>query len=252
LTRALDKFRNNPIIKRMNLGLNAADRLRERSVGISLMVLWLAAPLFAAAQYLAPGRPDGIALLPPPPMAGSAEQAADLAATRAVFKGRTAAEESRALNGSPSIFAFAPAIGPKFQVANFPKTEALWEGIRRDMTNVINIAKDHWKRPRPFVVDPDLSLSESERSFSYPSGHSARGMVQALVLAELFPEKREALMAIGFEIGWDRVRIAKHYPTDVYAGRVLGKAIVRELLANPAFQRDLAEAKAEVKAVQNN
>jgi hypothetical protein len=32
---------------------------------------------------------------------------------------------------------------------------------------------------------------------------------------------------------------------------VLGRAIVRELLASPAFRHDLAEAKAEVQAAQH-
>jgi acid phosphatase (class A) len=58
-------------------------------------------------------------------------------------------------------------------------------------------------------------------------------------------------LEIGRNIGWDRVLIGKHFPTDIYAGRVLGKAIVHELLASPAFQHDLAEAKAEVQAAQH-
>ena len=70
------------------------------------------------------------------------------------------------------------------------------------------------------------------------------------LLAELFPEKKEAILAIGRDIGWDRVLIGKHFPTDIYAARVLGQAIVRELLASPAFQRDFAAAKAEVRAAQ--
>ena len=55
---------------------------------------------------------------------------------------------------------------------------------------------------------------------------------------------------MGRQIGWDRVLIGKHFPTDVHAGRMLGKAIVRELLASPAFQQDLAAAKAEVQAAK--
>jgi acid phosphatase (class A) len=46
------------------------------------------------------------------------------------------------------------------------------------------------------------------------------------------------------------VVLGKHFPTDVCAGRVLGQAIVRELKANPAFQRDFAAVKAEVRATQ--
>ena len=103
---------------------------------------------------------------------------------------------------------------------------------------------------RPYQVDPALSLGYPEPSYSYPSGHSLRGTVYAGVLAELFPDKKEAILAVGRNIGWDRVLIGKHFPTDVVAGRVLAKAILRELLASPAFQHDFAEAKAEVAAVQ--
>jgi acid phosphatase (class A) len=93
-------------------------------------------------------------------------------------------------------------------------------------------------------------VGKPERNASYPSGHATRGMAQALVLAELFPEKREAILEIGRKIGWDRVLIGKHFPTDVYAGRVLGQAIVREMMKSEAFQRDLAAAKAEVREVK--
>jgi len=91
-------------------------------------------------------------------------------------------------------------------------------------------------------------LGRPETSYGYPSGHATRGMLQALLLAELFPQQREAILVIGRQIGWDRVLIGKHFPADVHAARVLGQALARELLASPAFQRDLAEAKAEVQA----
>ena len=41
-----------------------------------------------------------------------------------------------------------------------------------------------------------------------------------------------------------------HFLSDVRAGRVLGQAIVRELMASPVFQKDLAEAKAEIAVAQ--
>ena len=99
-------------------------------------------------------------------------------------------------------------------------------------------------------MDDQLSLGVSEKSSGYPSGHSTRGTVYSLVLAEVFPEHKEAILEIGRNIGWDRVLIGMHFATDIYAGRVLGQAIVRELLASPAFQSDLAEAKAEAQAAQ--
>ena len=48
------------------------------------------------------------------------------------------------------------------------------------------------------------------------------------------------------DLGWHRVWIARHYPTDIYAGRVLAQAIVRELKSSPAFQRDFAQVKSEI------
>ncbi len=223
-----------------------------RSAALLLVLsLSLATPLFAQSRYLASGKPEGVALLPPPPAAGSVEEAADLASARAVFTHRTPAEEARAHKDASLAFAlFAPAIGSSFELAKVPKTEALMRWVKADIGDTINAPKNHWKRQRPYQLDAALSLGKPEASYSYPSGHSTRGTVYAGVLAEVFPEKQEAILEIGRNIGWDRVLIGKHFPTDIYAGRVLGKAIVRELLASPAFQHDLAEAKAEVEAVQ--
>jgi acid phosphatase (class A) len=215
------------------------------------LFLFVALPLLAESNYLAPGHPDGVALLAPPPATGSAEEAADLASARAVFNARTATETARASKDAGlSIFLFEPAIGPFFKAGKLPKTELLFLKVKISILQPINTPKNHWKRQRPYQLDPQLSLGAPEMSFSYPSGHSTCGTVLALVLAELFPERKEAILAIGREIGWDRVLIGKHFPTDIYAGRVLGQAIVRELLASPDFQRDFAEAKAEAEAAQ--
>jgi len=235
---------------KMNSSLRRpVPRPGRRCPVLTLCLLLVAAPLWADSYYLAPGHPDGVALLAPPPAAGSAEEAADLASARAVFNARTPAEAARAAKDDGlSLFLFAPAIGPFLQPGKLPKTEALFHKVKKDITDPINISKDHWQRRRPYQMDERLSDGPPEKSFGYPSGHSTRGTVYALVLAEVFPDRKEAILAIGRDIGWDRVLIGKHFPTDIYAGRVLAQAIVRELLASPAFQHDLAEAKAEAQA----
>jgi acid phosphatase (class A) len=219
---------------------------------VTLCLLLLAAwPLFADSYYIAPDQLNGIALLPPPPASGSAEEAADLASARAIFKARTPDEDARARKDSDlSLFLFTPAIGPFFQPGKLPKTEAVFQKLKKDLTDPINLQKRQWKRRRPYQLDSELFLGMNEQSTGYPSGHSTRGTLYALVLAELFPDRKEAILAIGRTIGWDRVLIGMHFPTDIYAGRVLGQAILRELQASPAFQRDLAEAKAEAQAAQ--
>ena len=224
---------------------------RRGSILTLCLLLLVGSPLFADSNYLAPKHPDGVALLAPPPVARSTEEAADLASARAVFKARTPAEEARALkDASLSIFLFAPAIGPFFQPGKLPKTEALFKKVEKDIAEPLDTAKDYWKRQRPYEMNKRLSLGAPESSSGYPSGHSTRGTVYSMLLAELFPDRKEAILAIGRYIGWDRVLIGKHFPTDIYAGRVLGQAIVCELLASPAFQHDLADAKAEVRATQ--
>lgn len=228
------------------------QRIRCGQALLLCLLLLIAPSLRADTNYLAAGRPDGVALLAPPPAPGSEEEAADLAEARAVFMGRTPSEQARAAQDDKlTIFLFTPAVGPVLQPGRLPKTEALFQKVKKDITGPLDSAKDHWQRRRPYQMDARLWLGAPEKSFGYPSGHSTRGTVEALLLAELFPEKNEAILEMGRTIGWDRVLIGKHFPTDIYAGRVLGQAIVRELLASPAFQHDLTEAKAEVQAVQH-
>ena len=114
------------------------------------------------------------------------------------------------------------------------------------------MAKDHWKRPRPFVADAArfTEPGDPEKTPSYPSAHSTRGTLFALILAEIFPQHRAAILAKGRLIGWTRVEIGVHTPLDIYAGRVLGQAMAEAFLRDPAFQADLAAVKAEVAAAQ--
>ena len=146
------------------------------------------------------------------------------------------------------LFNFTPAIGAFFQSNNLPKTALFFNRVQADAAAITDNAKDFYKRPRPYVTDPSLINGKLEKSFSYPSGHSTESMVLALVLADLFPDQHDAIIAEARSIGWHRVEIARHYPTDIYAGRVLAQAIVKQMNQNEDFQKDLAAAKAEVSA----
>jgi acid phosphatase (class A) len=202
-------------------------------------------------NYLPAGKPDAVALLAPPPLPDSPEQAADMAEVRAVCHAAPGNDVAVAFTEKKfDIFNFTPAIGPFFQPGRFPKIEAFFQRVQKDAETVTDHAKDFYKRPRPYVLEPSLASGKLEKSFSYPSGHSTESMVLALVLAEVFPDKHDAIIAEARHIGWHRVEIARHYPTDIYAGRVLAQAIVRDMNKNDQFQHDLAAARAEIVAAQ--
>jgi len=205
----------------------------------------------ADTHYLPPGEPDASALLAPPPLPDSPEQAADLAEVRAVCHAASSNDVTIAFTEKKfSVFNFTPAIGTFFQSNTLPQTAAFFERVQKDAETVTDNAKDFYKRPRRFVLDPGLASGKLEKSFSYPSGHSTESMVLALVLADLFPDRRDAIIADARTIGWHRVEIARHYPTDIYAGHVLAQAIVRQMKKSDAFQKDFAGAKAEIAVAQ--
>jgi acid phosphatase (class A) len=207
----------------------------------------------AALYYLATGEPDATVLLAPPPLLDSPEQAAEMQEVRAVYHDAPQADKDTAYSEkSFTVFNFTGAVGDYFTATNLPKTAAFFEKVQSDAATITDLGKDYFKRPRPFMTDPSLGVNNGklEKSFSYPSGHSTESMVLALVLADLIPDKHDAIIAHARTIGWHRVEIARHYPSDIFAGRTLAKAIVRDMEQSDTFKKDFAEARAEIAAAQ--
>ncbi len=195
--------------------------------------------------------PAAAQLLPAPAQAGSSEQQTELALLHHIREHATPAELGAARASAEfDVFAFAPQIGPWFTPDSLPRTAALFAAVERDTRAVTRLAKERFQRPRPFVADPTLEPIAIERSPSYPSGHSTRATVIALVLAELFPDNRDALLATAREFGYHRLVASVHYPSDVYAGRVLGLAIAQALLRDTRFRAELSAVKAELDRVE--
>ena len=67
----------------------------------------------------------------------------------------------------------------------------------------------------------------------------------ALILAEINPAQKEAILQRGFDMGQSRVICGYHWQSDVDAGRLAGSAAVAALHSNPAFIRQLDKAKKE-------
>ncbi len=202
-------------------------------------------------NFLKAGSPSAAEILAPPPLLNSAEQSAEMDEVRAVYHAASDTDKQAAYDEKKfSVFNFTAAVGPFFIATNLPKTAAFFEKVQLDAETVTDLGKDFFKRPRPFTTDTNLANGKLEKTFSYPSGHSTESMALALVLADLLPENRDAIIAHARLMGWHRVQIARHYPADIFAGRTLAQAVARQFKSSEEFEKEFAEAKAEIMAVR--
>lgn len=95
----------------------------------------------------------------------------------------------------------------------------------------------------------DLEVYNLPKSSSYPSGHSFRGMMTALVLAEVRPEHGAELINRGEEFGESRVICGFHWESDIVAGRLVALKIAELLRANPDFKAEIEKIRHDKAAV---
>lgn len=198
--------------------------------------------------------PDALALLPAPPAQGTPAEAADQSAYTSTRRLEGSARWRQAvadveLRSEAAFAGWSCAAGVHISGQTTPATAALLRRTLADAGLAANAAKDHYDRPRPFLGNdaPICVTRESlATSGSYPSGHASVGWAWALILAELKPDRADAILQRGREFGDSRVVCGVHYPSDVEAGRLIGAAVVARLHAEEQFEAAMAEAKAEL------
>ncbi len=85
------------------------------------------------------------------------------------------------------------------------------------------LIKNLVKRERPFMKLPDIiNKVVPPDKFSFPSGHTAGASIMAVLLSHLFPVITLPLYAWVSLVGYSRVYLGVHYPSDILAGFGLG------------------------------
>lgn len=203
--------------------------------------------------------PNSLALIPPPPVPGTAAFAHD----------EEVARRAVALRGTPRfalaasdfdlrlphlINTFSCALNARITEDNAPYLTTL---LRRSFTDLglsTYAAKNHYKRMRPFMQNngpiavPEVRAT-LEKDPSYPSGHTAIGWGYALILSEISPARADDLLARGRAFGESRSVANHHWQSDVVWGRFMGAATVARLHADPTFRADMEAARVELAAV---
>lgn len=78
-------------------------------------------------------------------------------------------------------------------------------------------------RPRPFVAEDDaVVIGHRPSDSSFPSGHTAAAFAGAWLLSRHYPGWAPAFYALAALVGWSRVYLGVHYPSDVALGAASG------------------------------
>lgn len=205
---------------------------------------------------------SSLALLPPPPAAGSARFAYDMEqyqwgkSVRDTDRGRQAVADADLGEGWIDRV-FSEAFGYRITEKDAREIYKLISGMKEDAGDLsTREAKNHYMRPRPFMVfcEPSATPGDEEglrKNGSYPSGHTAIGWATALVLSEINPDRKDEIMQRGYEFGQSRVIVGAHFQSDVDNGRIVGSSIVSALHANEGFRKQLAKAKQEFASLKS-
>ncbi len=121
---------------------------------------------------------------------------------------------------------------------------AFWEMLIPDITRVHMHFKAKFNRARPRQYSDDVAQSiDLPGHPAYPSGHSTDAHTLALLLAEIWPEKKTQLLSIAFQIAMNREIAGVHYRSDTSVGYLLAQQIVALLPRNAKAKAALATLK---------
>ncbi|MBC0854043.1 acid phosphatase [Pantoea stewartii] len=166
--------------------------------------------------------------------------------------------------GISYLYFLADALGPRLGkafLAAYEKGELSEAAALIKASEVsTSAAKKHFDYPRPFLhkgntihLVPDDTVIKDNQPYtadggSFPSGHTNTGYTDALLLAEMIPERFDALLQRGARYGYSRLVLGVHYPLDVMGSRMVAQYNVAHYLNDAAYRTLFAEARQQLRS----
>ena len=97
-------------------------------------------------------------------------------------------------------------------------------------------------RTRPYEVIAGLhTLVGAQRDYSFPSGHTGSSFAAAVVLFCRLPKRLSSFfLLLAFLIGFSRLYVGVHYPSDIISGAIIGTLIALILLWTDKYRKKMS------------
>ncbi len=229
----------------------------KRSVLLFAIILLASCATVKPQKYFTMDEmPDLVKCLPAPPAPGTPEFGYD---SLRYFWGKeqrkdpvraAIADRDAGWQIDTIIAVFSEPFGMKLSPEKTPQIwNLLYSGIlTMEQIRVRPKAYFHRLRPFEYFNDHVLTLWEEDElrgEGSYPSGHTIRGWVMALMLSEINPAAAEALYAKGWEYGESRVIAGAHWQSDVDNSRAAASIAYAKIQTSKKFRKQVARAQTE-------
>ncbi|MCG8707857.1 phosphatase PAP2 family protein [Brenneria sp. 4F2] len=191
----------------------------------------------------------------------------NLATVTQINRDATQGQREQALadaEGISYLYFLADALGPRlggafinaYNKGELNKAAAL---IKASEVST-SASKAHFNYPRPFLqpgntihLVADSVVIKDNKPYSatggaFPSGHTNTGYTDALLLAEMLPERFVPLIDRGARYGFSRVVLGVHYPLDVIGSRMVVERNVANYLNDPQYRQLFEQAKTQLRS----